>query len=126
MTKYEFPITIPASGGANRVNVAVAAFAAGAVPAGCSNLFTTKYLPAVKLSFQMAKGNSGQGFVGGTSVDQTGTGADYTILSNATTTLAGQLVTIESQIDVNDVNIEQFNIHGTVPGDVVLVSYFQA
>lgn len=126
MTKYTFPITIPASGGGNRVNVAVAAIAAGAVIAGYSALFSATYLPCCKLYFQMALAAAGGvGYVGGATVDQTGTGADFE-LTASTATVPGTVREVDSQEDANVLNLAQFYIHGAHPGDVVNVSYFQA
>lgn len=126
MTKYEFPITVPASGGGNRINLAVAAIAAGAVIAGYSSLFSSTYLPCTKVSFVMALAAAGGvGFIGGATVDQAGTGADY-ILSAATATVPGGSREIDSQQDNNVLNLAQFYAHGAHPGDVILVAYYQA
>jgi hypothetical protein len=123
MTKYTFPITIPASGGGNRVNVATAAIAAGAVIQGYRTLYSNTYLPAAKLFFQMKAGDSGTAFIGGATVDQTGAGSDYQITSNAA--LPGGTAAVESQTDSNTVDLSQYYVHGTIPGDIVDVSYQQ-
>ena len=124
MTKYEFAITVPASGGVHRVNVAAAAIAAGAVIHGYATIYSASYLPSNKLFFQCNLGNSGLVFIGGSSVDQTGAGSDYEIASNSA--LPGGTAAVESQVDISDMDLSQYYVHGTVPGDVVIVSYQQA
>src|ERR1019366_220964 len=116
MTKYQFTITVPASGGSNRVNVAAAAIAAGAVIQGYSPLYSASYLPASKLFFQMAAGDSGLGFVGGPLVDQAGTNSDFQLTSAAAA--PGGSTSDESHTDSDLLNLGQFYVHGTVPGDV--------
>lgn len=122
MTPYNFQVTIPANAAAP-VNLAVAAVAAGAI-LSVNGMFSATYLPASKITFQMAKGGTGVGYVGGPGVTYQGAGAMYE-LTAATVSVPGSPVTTESQKDHNVMQLQNFNAHGGNPGDVMNVTYYQ-
>ena len=124
MTKYQTTITIPASGGTNRVRMSTALITAFAA-LGANGIYSASYLPCCKLFAQMQKGGTGLGFLGDGSVDQTGAGGALE-LAVATSSAPGASVSIESQKDLNDINAGDYYIHGANPGDVVSVWINQA
>jgi hypothetical protein len=125
MTIYQFNIVIPASG-ANPVNLAAAAIAANAVlPGSLSSMYSINYLPSSKLRFQMAKGGTEVGYVGGATVKFDGSNAMMDVIA-ATVSVPGGFRDIESQQDTNSIQLSQFYVHGGNAGDVMLVTYTQS
>lgn len=125
MTRYEFKITVPASGGANRINLATAAIAAGAFPINSQNLFSEKYLPCCQIVATMDKGTTGIGYLGGAKVDQTGVDTALE-LNPGTASTAGTPQKLETSPNENTMDLASWFAHGTVPSDVINITYWQA
>lgn len=127
MQKFQFTVTVGASGGANRVRLSTAAIAAGSISPGAAAVgnATDTYLPACKLFVQMETGASaGQGFLGGSTVDDAGAGAPI-YLQAASSTAPGASAAIEDQGNLNSVNLGDWYVHGAHAGDKVSVIYHQ-
>lgn len=125
MTKYSFSVVIPASTAAP-VQVSAAAFSANKVPAGSVNMFSSMWLPAAKLIFQISIGSTGFVFIGGSGVTSAGTSdVSQTLMPGSPTTNPGGTWTIESHTDHNTIELDGFWIHGAHAGDTVEVVYFQ-
>lgn len=126
MQKFQFVVTIPASGGSNRIRLSDAAISAGKIPPGAAAVgnAVSSYLPACKLFLQMQPGGTGMGYLGDSTVDDTGAGGPI-ILSLATSTAPGASAAIEDQSNMNSVNLGDWYIHGAHAGDKVSVIYHQ-
>ncbi len=125
MTPYQFNIIIPANNAAP-VNLAAAAITASKYLAGslAGGTFSSHYLPACKITFQMARGGTGPGYIGPINILFDGTNAMKEVAA-ATTTVPGGGNSIESYKDRNTLNLADYYAHGVVPGDVMLVTYWQ-
>ena len=126
MTLYSFQVTIPANIDAP-VNLATAAIAAGAIINGGvgSGLFSATYLPCAVLILQMARGGTGVGFAGKSTLTYLGVGS-LIQLAAATASVPGTPWELSSDPNSNTIDLSQFNVHGTNPGDLIDVSYVQA
>lgn len=120
MTKYQTTVTVPASGGANRIRLSTALLSAYS-STFTSYGYTEDYFPCAKLFLQMATSSTGVGFVGDSTVTQTGTGGAIQLQPATSATVPGASFTYESKLDTNNVNLGDFYIHGTVSGDVMIV-----
>jgi len=123
LTKFEFTITI----GASALNVAAQAFlgtVGTAYPKGWKNAYGTSFLTSAKLSFQMAPGSTGEGYVGNASVTNAGANSDY-VLAPGSGANPGGYSSVESQTDENIIDLSQYYVHGSNAGDTVTVSYSQ-
>jgi hypothetical protein len=127
MTRYQFSITIPANGAA-ALNFAAQAFlgAAGvAYPSGWQQAYGAGTLSCTRLEAYMDVGGTGSGYVGPSNVTHLGANKAYA-LPPASSTAIGGYVLIQSYEHANVNDLAQFSVHGSNPGDAVVVVYYQA
>ena len=120
MQSYNFTATI----GASALRLSTLAIAAGAVLPG-NSLYSSSYLPSCKLFLEVRPSATGLLYVGPSTVSNAGANAEFIIQPGSGANPGGS-TSVESQEDANVIDLANYWIHGSVPGDTISVVYHQS